>query len=142
MNPEQENKDPYVSKAQLDKLIANYQQKVKRVRKGSNTVQDHDPKIDSKSLWFSRKAIEEFLDLNDADGLRIYLGVHDTAIMPTEYDDKLTVVLVATKNVRGVNQDQLFDPPAQKTMALTSEPVSRPGGGLNHAIICPPNNCP
>jgi len=138
------NTNPGVSKAVLEKLIANYQSKVKRVRKsGDHTPHDHDPKIDSKSAWFPRAAIEELLNLNDADGLRIYFGVHDTAIMATPYDDKLTVVLVATKNIGGRDQDQLFEKTETESLSMKSRPTTlAPGTGLNHSLICPPDRCP
>ncbi|RYZ97809.1 MAG: hypothetical protein EOP47_20830 [Sphingobacteriaceae bacterium] len=143
MNPEQENQDPYVSKSQLLKLIANYQQKVKRVRKGSTAVLNHDPKFDSKSLWFPRKVVEELFAANNADGLRIYFGVHDTGIVPTPYDDKLMVVLVATRNEDGINRDQLLDVKEgeEKEVKSLAAKDGKPGYGVNHAIICPPNNC-
>lgn len=139
---DQEQQDPYVSKAQLQKLIANYQRRVKRLRKGGSAAVDHDPKFDSKSCWLSRETVETLFKINNADGLRIYFGVHDKDIMPTEYDDKLMVVLVATKNVGGVNQDQLFDREEEpQTKSLASRPGDKPGYGVNHTLICPPHNC-
>jgi len=142
MNKEQGN--PGVTKAQLEKLMHNYRSKVKKVRKGSTQSHDHDPKIDSKSAWFSREAIEELFNVNNADGVRIYFCVHDTDIMPTPYDDKLTVVLVATKNINGKTEDQLFDRAGTdqtevKSLMMASKKGLGAGTGLNHASICPPS---
>jgi hypothetical protein len=138
--------NPGVSKTQLDKLINNYRKKIKRVRKGSLKLHDHDVKVDTKSAWFSRAAVEELFAVNEADGLRIYFGVHDNDVMETPYDDQLTVILVATKTVDGRTVDQIYDQPEQQQQTLMAAKKGQSGisggSGLNHAKICPPDNCP
>ncbi|RYY33852.1 MAG: hypothetical protein EOP46_15235 [Sphingobacteriaceae bacterium] len=137
--------NPNVTKAQLERLVGNYRKSIKKTRKGSLQPIDHDHKKDSNSIWFSRAAVEELFKANDADGLRIYLAVHDNDVMATEYDDMLTVVLVATKkNGKGKDEDQLFDNDNTEAKALTSTGTAPIGGGsgLNHGKICPPANCP
>jgi hypothetical protein len=134
-----------VTKAQLERLTGNYHKSIKKTRKGSLQPIDHDSKKDSNSIWFSRAAVEELFKVNDADGLRIYFAVHDNEVMPTEYDDMLTVILVATKkNGKGKDEDQLFDNNNTEAKALTTNgtaPIGS-GNGLNHGKICPPANCP
>ena len=144
MTSESKGFGPGVTKGQLDRLVNNYRKKIKKVRKGGTVPQDHNPKNDTNSVWFSRAAVEELFKVNNADGLRIYFGVHDTAIMPTPYDDQLTVVLVATQKVNGANRDQMYLAEEENKTALEAEEEEGlpPGSGLNHAIICPPNECP
>lgn len=136
---ERKNNKPDVSKAQLDKLILNYQRTVKKIRGDSDLASDYDPNFDSNSVWFTRKAVEELFNENDADGLRVYFGVHDSKIMDTEYDGQLMVVLVATKYIDGKNVDQLKDRDQEDE---NDGPIQGgPGYGLNHGSVCPPN-CP
>ncbi|MBE9586577.1 hypothetical protein IM792_19165 [Mucilaginibacter sp. JRF] len=133
---------PDVTRAQLEKLMKNYQRTVKRIRKGDKEeiCSDYDPKFDSKCVWFPREAVEQLFNDNKADGLRIYFGVHDSEDLPTPDDDRLTVVLVATRYEDGKNKDQLNDDSLLKKKELVGG--GGPGYGLNHAAICPPSNCP
>ncbi|RVU01425.1 hypothetical protein EOD41_05535 [Mucilaginibacter limnophilus] len=134
---------PGVTKAQLEKLVANYRRSIKKTRKGSLQPIDHDAKRDSNSVWFSRASVEELFKANNADGLRVYFAVHDNETMATEYDDMLTVILVATKNNgRGKDEDQIFDKEDTNEKALTGTDPIGGGSGLNHGKICPPANCP
>lgn len=131
---------PDVSRAQLETLIKTYQETVKRIRKGddSGVASDYDPDFDSKSVWFPRKAVEALFNDNDADGLRIYFGVHNADALPTPYDDRLTVVLVATKLEDGRNVDQLNG----NKDSSDEKGGTGAGYGLNHGDVCPPKNCP
>ncbi|MCC8410513.1 hypothetical protein LJ707_16340 [Mucilaginibacter sp. UR6-1] len=126
---------PDVSREQLETLMKTYQETVKRIRKGddSGVASDYDPDFDSKSIWFPRKAVEALFNDNNADGLRIYFGVHNADVMPTPYDDRLTVVLVATKYEDGRNVDQLKSDGDAK-----DDEEGGPGYGLNHGKVCPP----
>lgn len=141
-----------LKKSTVEALVKNYQQKVKKVRKSTGKVEDYDPKRDSKSIWFSKKVIDQLFKSNgctDEDGMRIYFGVHDTSIMPTPYDDQLMVVLVATKVVNGVVTDQLSDGTAVASATTVKAEDSGtssgsgtgtdPGTGVDHGSICPPN---
>lgn len=139
---------PDVSRQQLETLMKTYQETVKRIRKNDNSgiASDYDPDFDSKSVWFPRKAVEALFDDNDADGVRIYFGVHNADVMPTPFDDRLTVVLVATKLVDGRNVDQLKDDEcpdndgdADNDQDSDDDGEGGPGYGLNHGTVCPPN---
>jgi hypothetical protein len=126
---------PDISRNQLEILMKTYQETVKRIRKDddSGVASDYDPDFDSKSVWFPRKAVETLFNDNTADGLRIYFGVHDADVIPTPYDDRLTVVLVATKYEDGKNVDQLKGDVDSK-----SNGEGGAGYGLNHGKLCPP----
>ncbi|MCD8741409.1 hypothetical protein LT679_12405 [Mucilaginibacter roseus] len=133
---------PDVSREQLENLMKTYQETVKRIRKGddSGVASDYDPDFDSKSVWFPRKAVEALFNDNDADGLRVYFGVHNADQSPTPYDDRLTVVLVATKLEDGRNVDQLKgDGDANEDEESDDDKEGGPGYGLNHGNVCPPN---
>lgn len=133
---------PDVSLEQLETLMKTYQETVKRIRKDddSGVASDYDPDFDSKSVWFPRKAVEQLFADNSADGLRVYFGVHDTDQSPTPYDDRLTVVLVATKFEDGKNRDQLKDNEEDGDNGEVKG--GGPGYGLNHGEVCPPTGCP
>ncbi len=126
-----------VTKEQLDQLTANYRNSVKRVRKGTTTVVDYDPAIDTRSIFIPRDALEAFLNEQEAEGIRIYLGVHDTVVMNTPYDDKLMVVLVATKLENGTQTDQIFEEEECERRGLHHGHGK--GCGMNHLAVCPPS---
>lgn len=138
-----------VTKNTIEALSKNYQNKIKILRKSSGKVEDHHPDIDTRSIWFSKKDIDRLFAANgcteENGGLRIYFGVHDAAVMPTPYDDKLTVVLVATKLANGVVTDQLSEAAPAGNLKAADTPLSPDDGtddsgtGLNHGKICPPD---
>ncbi|GAA4336736.1 hypothetical protein GCM10023149_45820 [Mucilaginibacter gynuensis] len=149
-----------VTKSVLKRLTNNFRKRVLYLHKNSDSPMAHDLKNDSSSIWFSKADIEKLFDANRVDdngGLRIYFGVHDKDVMQTEFDDKLMVVLVATRfdAHSGKQVDQLYDndkhelvepialAPKMMTVAATgSKQKLEAGTGLDHGKICPPAQCP
>ncbi|WP_257667566.1 hypothetical protein [Parapedobacter tibetensis] len=57
---------------------------------------------DSRSVWIGKEAILELLELNKADGIRLYFGIADDypghKLKRPEHKKRHTVVMVATKS--------------------------------------------
>lgn len=101
---------------------------------------------DAQSTWVSRKDLEQLLDANNADGLRIYYGCH---FQKTNDDPKLdqhglhNLIFVATKDSGTSNfpstetsLDQLWD-----DNITGDEPNGYEGAAADATQLCPPY-CP
>ena len=57
---------------------------------------------DTQSVWISKEALVELLELNKADGIRLYFGLADDypgyKLRNAEYRKKHTVIMVATQS--------------------------------------------
>lgn len=102
---------------------------------------------EAKSTWVSRKELNELLEANNADGLRIYYGCHDKSTSDKPVLDCLGLhnsIFVATKDsvdpqnpTTETSVDQLND-----TTGLTGEePTDYDGNAGEFATLCPPR-CP
>ncbi len=97
---------------------------------------------EAKSAWLSRKELNQLLDDNSADGLRIYYGCHNesTTSYNPDFPDMMwlhNVILVATKSSNG-------DPTVQNSVDQLSEGSGAlsagafTGNGGDFIPICPP----
>lgn len=99
---------------------------------------------DAASIWVSRKDLNELLNANKADGLRIYYGCHHqkTHNDPRQdYEGLHNLIFVATKDVvdpanpaTETSDDQLIDEEDEQV-------TSYKGMAGTNDSLCPPN-CP
>ncbi len=86
----------YVNTKHVDSLLRTY----KKERWIHNSK--HIGKADSLSVWYSVEELKEFLETaerNGADGIKMYFGTYSKESAKDEmYEDRQTIVLVATKN--------------------------------------------
>lgn len=106
------------------------------------------PFEEAKSAWVSRKEIEQLLDDNEGDGLRILYGCHRDTEDTGEKHDYIAlhnVILVATKSdaehqeEHSVDQLKESEDPAKANSVITSGIFTNSGGDL--MPLCPPS-CP
>jgi hypothetical protein len=140
-----------VSAAKIKRLSDNYFKRMQIMREDGK-FEALDPKKDSKSIWFSKEAIDKLFADNGYTGdstgfgLRIYFGIHDKKNILTDIPDhahnRLMTVLVATKapSPEASNVDMLMTTQAKTIAAASGEEVTG-GDGLNHGKMCPPDNC-
>ncbi|RWY52258.1 hypothetical protein [Mucilaginibacter gilvus] len=140
-----------VPTAKIKKLSDNYFKRMQIMREDGK-FEALDPKKDSKSIWFSKEAIDKLFTDNGYTGdstgfgLRIYFGMHDKKNILTDIPDhahnKLMTVLVATKapSAEATHVDMLTSTQAKMTAEASGE-VTAGGDGLNHGKICPPESC-
>jgi hypothetical protein len=140
-----------VPAAKIKRLSDNYFKRMQIMREDGK-FEALDPKKDSKSIWFSKEAIDKLFTDNGYTGdstgfgLRIYFGIHDKKSILTDIPEhahnKLMAVLVATKapSAEAAHVDMLMSMEAKTTAAASGAKVSG-GDGLNHGKICPPDNC-
>ncbi len=100
---------------------------------------------ETQSAWVRKTEIDQLVNDNAADGIRIYFGVHtqetDTSNLNKSLKGKLTVILVATKNTGS-------GAPTPETSAdillpglsapLPGEPVNFIGMAGDKIPLCPP----
>ena len=126
--------DGMVTKKQLDALSANFFSKVQLTDNGKLRPIDcsnpnHPEKSDTRAVVFQKKDVEALFAANPGcDGLKIYFGIHDHAILPIpeenrkRYQNKLMAVLVTTTGLLdNINNDA--------TVAAK---------GLDNGMMCPP----
>lgn len=101
---------------------------------------------DSRAVWFPKETILEALGLEpgtttEFSGLRFYLGAYeDKDHAPEKYPknrlhcNKITLVIVATKEIQDYHKDDLDEPDA-----TPEYPV--PFREFNDGQLCPPPNC-
>ncbi|MDB5200001.1 MAG: hypothetical protein JWO92_1964 [Chitinophagaceae bacterium] len=104
---------------------------------------------EASSTWVSRKELEELLNANNADGLRIYYGCHfqSTHSNPkNDYHGLHNLIFVATKDsvdtqnpTTETSVDQLRD--VTVTGDPNAEPTSYADAGGEFTVLCPPS-CP
>lgn len=86
----------FVNTKHVDSLLKTY--KKERWIHNSNRI----GKADSLSVWYSVEELKEFLESaqqNGADGIKMYFGTYSKDTAKDEgYEDRQTIVLVATKN--------------------------------------------
>lgn len=144
-----------VKKSQLKKLVNNYYDVIKKKDENGKIV-DLNPATDSKSVWFTKKAIDELFadhgcnaENNDEFGLRIYFAVHKVGVLspdneiPKHYHNQQTVILVPTKAQKGGKKDVDLlkeDEHLKGDGKGEGDPVGGDGQGLNHGLICPPEH--
>lgn len=140
-----------VTKSQLKKLVNNYYDVIKK-KDVNGKIVDLNPKTDSKSVWFTKAAIDALFaehgctaENNSDYGLRVYFAVHKMGIMDPEheikptYHNQQTVILVPTKKEKGFEDHDLLEDDAENPAADDGkgDGLGR-AGGLNHGKICPP----
>jgi hypothetical protein len=104
---------------------------------------------EASSAWVSRRELEELLNANHADGLRIYYGCHyqSTNKVPVlDYNGLHNIIFVATKDsldpenpATQTSVDQLQD--YATANSSTEEPTDYEGNAGEFTQLCPPN-CP
>lgn len=86
----------YVDTKHVDSLLRTY--KKERWVQNSKKI----GKADSLSVWYSIEELQEFIataQKNGADGIKMYFGAYSPETAKNEgYEDRQTIVLVATKN--------------------------------------------
>jgi hypothetical protein len=145
-----------VKKSQLKKLVDNYYDVIKKKDENGNVV-DLDRNTDSKSVWFTKAAIDRmFADHgcnaqnNDEFGLRVYFAVHKTGVLhpdheiPSHYHNQQTVILVPTKNINGQKDKDLLKDDEHLTQGSDGKGdgghgAGGDGQGTNHGLVCPPD---
>ncbi len=101
---------------------------------------------DASSTWVSRKELEELLNANNADGLRIYYGcqhekAHDDPKL--DYEGLHTLIFVATKDsIDPKNPSALSSVDQLKDIPLDSKEITGyVGVAGTETLPCPPH-CP
>lgn len=112
---------------------------------------------DTRFAWISKEALIELLEINKADGLRLYFGIADDypnhKLKRPEYRKKTTLVLVATRSTDPDNptmensidclniaQETDTDKPNGKKIGPVIAPIAQTRAGLpaDDIPICPP----
>lgn len=98
---------------------------------------------DATSAWVSRKDLEGLLNANNADGLRIYYGVHNTSTNSNprnDFNGLHSLLFVATKDsadpqnpTTETSVDQLDD-----AGTGDEEPTDYEGAAGTDVLLCPP----
>ena len=118
-----------VNSEHVNRIISNY----KRERWIQNSK--HIGKEDSLSVWYSVEELEEFLQLvkdHGGDGIKMYFVAYDKEHAPkTLYQDRQTVVLVATKTKDTINGE------VNKDMYISGE-TGNTILAYNVGRLCPP----
>lgn len=102
---------------------------------------------DAASAWVSRKELEELLNANNADGLRIYYGCHheNTHKEPVlDYIGLHNLIFVATKDSVYAEKPRTETSIDQLNNLATSgseQPTDYEGSAGEYIQLCPPN-CP
>jgi hypothetical protein len=95
----------YVNTKHVDSLLKTY--KKERWIHNSNRI----GKADSLSVWYSVEELKEFLETaqnNGADGIKMYFGAYTKESAKDEvYEDRQTIVLVATKTKQTESGDSI-----------------------------------
>lgn len=125
-------------------MVKNFIKKTHKDKNGAIKKVTKD--YDSHAVWYSKKEIDDLFAANTgAEGLRIYLGVHDNT--PTEvqhmprrkpgYMDQHTVILVCTDK----DKRDMLD--SYKDNAISAWHIKdlADGSALEEGEICPPPSC-
>lgn len=102
---------------------------------------------EASSTWVSRKELEELLDANNADGLRLYYGCHyqSTNKEPIlDYNGLHNLIFVATKDSVDPQSPRVttsVDQLRNISVTGTEEVTDYDGSAGDLAQLCPPN-CP
>jgi hypothetical protein len=120
----------YVDTKHVDSLLRTY--KKERWIHNSKRI----GKADSLSVWYSIEELQEFITTaqkNGADGIKMYFGTYSEETAKNEaYEDRQTIVLVATKNKLTENGT-----PFDKSIHINTEKGSQILA-YNVGRICPP----
>jgi len=127
---DENNPDSKLTYEQIMALSKNMYEKM-LIMDGGN-FRKLDPAKDTKSAYFHKSDIDALFAAHPgSNGLKIYFGVHDSAIAPVKqpgYHNKLMAALVSTTD----EVDNVDKHGTQKLML----------GGGNTSKICPPDtNC-
>jgi hypothetical protein len=101
-------------------------------------------KEETQSIWFElddnfRQFLTELLNSSrEVSGLRVYLGEYKVGNTPPgttdeDYGSKLTIGMIATKEVGGKHIDHPDEVEEKTNLAFAA---------YNHGKICPPDICP
>ncbi|HRH47346.1 MAG TPA: hypothetical protein PLP23_01270 [Panacibacter sp.] len=142
----QENLNP----TPLEK-VTEMRNEFERVIRGPSTLRLQQTFTDrvieeTQSAWVKKTDIDQLVNDNTADGIRMYFGVHteetDTTDLNKSLKGKLTVILVATRDTTGSGA------PTPETSAdillpglsapLPGEPVNFIGMAGDKIPLCPP----
>ncbi len=120
----------YVDTKHVDSLLSTY--KKERWIHNSKRI----GKEDSLSVWYSIEELQEFIataQKNGADGIKMYFGAYSKEAAKDEsYEDRQTIVLVATKNKLTKN-GQPFDKSIHVNTGKANQILA-----YNVGRICPP----
>jgi hypothetical protein len=120
----------YVDTKHVDSLLSTY--KKERWIHNSKRI----GKEDSLSVWYSIEELQEFIataQKNGADGIKMYFGTYSKEAAKDEiYEDRQTIVLVATKNKLTENGNAV-----DKSIHINTENGSQILA-YNMGRICPP----
>lgn len=145
-----------VKKSQLQQLVDNYYEVIKKKDENGNIV-DLDRTKDSKSVWFTKAAIDQMFadhgctaENNGEFGMRVYFAVHKTGVLhrdheiPSHYHNQQTVILVPTRAIGGQRDRDLLKNDEDLVEAGSDGKTGDGDGegdgrGVNHGLICPPD---
>lgn len=120
----------YVDTKHVDSLLSTY--KKERWIHNSKRI----GKADSLSVWYSIDELQEFIataQKNGADGIKMYFGAYSEEVAKDEtYEDRQTIVLVATKNKLAENGQ-----PYDKSIHINTENGNQILA-YNLGRMCPP----
>ena len=121
-----------------------------RKRFPGRTFPDGSPFCEAKSGWVSRSELDQLLDDNGGDGLRIYYGCHKESTLKeagVEYQGMHNIILVATKSIPGQpgykSSDQLTESkdPEEANSVVVTGITGYQGDAGDLVPLCPPR-CP
>lgn len=142
-----------VSKAEINKMREEYDNTLRKI--STENLRKRFPERpwieEVSSAWVSRKELEDLLNDNNANGLRIYYGCHheSTSNDPhQDYHGLHNVILVATKDSVNLKQptmknskDQILEGGIKASTTNDEKPEDYSGSGGDAVPLCPPN-CP
>lgn len=142
-----------ISKDTLTKMRKEYDKTIRKISTANlkKKFPDKSQIEDAASTWVSRKELEQLLNDNNANGLRMYYGCHheSTSTNPDkDYRGLHNIILVATKD--DVNpekptlensKDQLNNIESNGWDSNTSASQNYSGSGADLFPLCPPS-CP
>jgi hypothetical protein len=142
-----------VSKSEIIKMREEYENTLRKISTADLKKRFPErPWIEEvSSAWISRKELEDLLNDNNANGLRIYYGCHHESTSKDPHEDYLglhNVILVATKDSVNPKQpsiknskDQLQEGGIKISVSTEDGQGNYSGSGGDAVPLCPPN-CP
>lgn len=131
---------------QIKALSNNMYEKVQIMEDGK--LRKLDPTKDTRSIYFEKSKLDALFAAHPgADGLKIFLGVHDSGVFTPRqpgYHNKLMVMLVTTTNeVENLTKPAKPAPPAAPGAPKVEKLVAalgNPGAGADNGKMCPPDS--
>jgi hypothetical protein len=113
---------------------------LEKIKEMTDLYRTNLPVWETKSCWVSRSEIDQLLNYNGGNGMRIYYGRHAATETP-EYANKHNVILVATLDSTNPLTPTSENSDDQLNPKVNSVIVSYQGMGDDAIPLCPPH-CP